>query len=52
MKNAYIKPVVNVVIMESQMMLSTSNELQMGGNYNGQTVGARRRGDFWDDEEE
>ena len=52
MKKIYSKPNITVVSINLQRMIAASNEVQMGGDYNGGAVGARQGGSFWDEDEE
>lgn len=52
MKKIYSKPNITVVSINLQQMIAASNEVQMGSDYNGEAVGSRRGGSFWDEDEE
>ena len=52
MKKIYSKPNIKVVSVSLQRMIAASNEVQMGGDYNGGAVGARQGSFFWDTDEE
>lgn len=54
MKKIYVSPTVTVVTVTMQKMIAASNENEvvMGSDYDGGTIGSRRGGSFWDDDEE
>lgn len=52
MKKIYSNPSITVVSISLQRMIAASNEVQMGSDYSGGTVGARQSGSFWDEDEE
>ena len=54
MKKIYVSPTVMVVAVTMQKMIAASNEneISIGDNYSGGTIGSRRGGSLWDDDEE
>lgn len=42
---------VVAVAMQKMIAASNENEVSIGSDYNGDVVGSRRGGSFWDDDE-
>ena len=54
MKKTYKNPTIKIVKIKPALLLSGSEQINVGSNYNGSaTIESRRnRGSIWDDEEE
>ena len=54
MKKAYINPDLKVVVLNTSCHILAGSEVGYQGNYNSETVtmGARKGGSHWDDEDE
>lgn len=48
MKKIYSSPVIKIVSIRPQQMIAAS--VQIGSDYSGGAVGARRGDSFWDDD--
>ena len=54
MKKTYIDPTIKIVKIKPALLLSGSEQIKVGSNYDGTTTieSRRNRGSIWDDEEE
>ena len=53
MKKIYESPVTKVLNVElNQMIAASTQEVKVGGSYNGGAIGSRCGNDMWDDEED
>jgi len=54
MKKTYINPDLKVVVLHTSCQILAGSEMNVQGNYDSETVtiGSRRGGGFWDDEED
>lgn len=54
MKKTYINPTIKVVKIKSALLLTGSEQIKVGSNYDGTTTieSRQNRGSIWDDDDE
>lgn len=52
MKKIYLQPNTEVIMVELQNMIADSQQVKVGGTYNGtDAIQSRRNDSFWEDED-
>ena len=53
-KNQYIKPAVEIVVLQTKTMMLTGSDqnISIGSEYNGGAIGSRQGNNFFEDDED